>query len=67
MDFKNKVAIVTGDCQGIGLEICRQLINEGANVILNDIDTFLANDIANKMQQKNNNCIAHAGDEATCM
>ena len=62
MNFKNKTAIVTGAGQGIGLEICRQLINEGGNVILNDIDASIANDIANKMRRKNNNCIAHTGD-----
>ena len=38
MDFKNKVAIVTGAGQGIGFEICRSLAKEGARVILNDID-----------------------------
>jgi len=38
MSFKNKVAIVTGAGQGIGLEICSQLAKEGVHVFLNDID-----------------------------
>lgn len=62
MNFKNKTAIVTGAGQGIGLEICRQLINGGANVILNDVDAFLANEAAKQMQQGSNICIDHPGD-----
>ena len=36
--FEGQVAIVTGAGQGIGLEICKQLVSQGARVILNDID-----------------------------
>lgn len=36
MNFEDKVAIVTGAGQGIGYEICRQLAEQGAGVILND-------------------------------
>ena len=40
--FGGKTAIVTGAGQGIGLEIARQLVSEGATVLLNDIDGALA-------------------------
>ncbi len=65
MRFKNKTAIVTGAAQGIGFEICRQLVKEGANVILNDIDSALADHAADQIQtETNGSCIAIAGDSS---
>ena len=62
MGFKDKVAIVTGAGQGIGLQICRQLADAGANVILNDLDADLAESAANQVSAENGICIAVAGD-----
>ena len=63
MNFENKVAIVTGAGQGIGFEICSRLANEGATVILNDLDLELASDAAKSITNiSGNNCIAIAGD-----
>lgn len=64
MDFKDKTAIVTGAGQGIGLEICRQLTAQGANVILNDLDAELAEAAVLKTDRTIGNCIAVPGDSS---
>ncbi|MEM1359234.1 MAG: SDR family oxidoreductase [Bacteroidota bacterium] len=40
--FAGKTAIVTGGATGIGFAIAAQLLNDGANVVLNDIDAKTA-------------------------
>jgi glucose 1-dehydrogenase len=65
MSFKNKVAIVTGAGQGIGFEICRSLAEEGARVLLNDIDPELAKHAVANINQKNRDtCTAIIGDSS---
>jgi glucose 1-dehydrogenase len=60
--FHNQAAIVTGAGQGIGLEICKQLARQGANVLLNDIEVAMAEDAANAIRKEGGSCVAFAGD-----
>jgi glucose 1-dehydrogenase len=63
--FKNKVAIVTGAGQGIGFEICRNLAQEGAKVLLNDIDAIVAENAAEQITTlTGEKCIALPGDSS---
>ncbi|SOE21992.1 3-oxoacyl-[acyl-carrier protein] reductase [Spirosomataceae bacterium TFI 002] len=56
--FEGKIAIITGAGTGIGFEIARQLVAEGASLILNDLDEKLAQDAASKL----GNSLAFGGD-----
>jgi glucose 1-dehydrogenase len=62
--FNGKVAIVTGAGVGIGYEICRKLVAEGAKVVLNDIDDAVASKAAETISEGTGNCIAAAGDSS---
>ena len=62
MMLNEKVAIVTGAGQGIGLEICKRLAAAGAKVILNDIDPELSAKAAKQVSSNEDVCISTSGD-----
>lgn len=64
MTLKDKVAIVTGAGQGIGLAICRKLASAGAKVILNDIDTTLCANAEKEIEVDGGVCILVSGDSS---
>ncbi len=61
------MAIVTGAGQGIGLQICRQLANAGANVLLNDLQSGLAESASRLIRKENGSCMPLAGDASDTM
>jgi NAD(P)-dependent dehydrogenase (short-subunit alcohol dehydrogenase family) len=66
MTLKDNVAIVTGAGQGIGYEIVRSLLAQGARVLLNDSDAGLAGLAAQRLLAEGSpappHCIALPGD-----
>ncbi len=61
-NFQGKVAFITGAGQGIGLQIAKQLVQEGVVVYLNDRDESLARRSAENLQADGGHCVPLPGD-----
>ncbi|TVY46577.1 putative oxidoreductase [Lachnellula occidentalis] len=57
-----QVAIITGSGQGIGAEAARLFANEGARVVISDIDAAKAKVVADSINKSGGSAIAVAGD-----
>jgi len=57
-----QVAIITGSGQGIGAETARLFANEGARVIVSDIDAQKANEVAEGINKSGGQAVAVPGD-----
>ena len=57
-----QVAIITGSGQGIGAECARLFANEGAKVVVSDIDAAKADDVAANIRAGGGEALAVAGD-----
>lgn len=57
MDFKNKIALVTGSSRGIGKAIASDLASHGAHVVINySTNEDAANSVKNEITQKGGSC-----------
>ena len=59
MDYKDKIALITGAAGSIGEGIARKMIEEGAKVVITDLNQTKLDQIAESLGQ---NCKAIAGD-----
>ena len=57
-----QVAIVTGSGQGIGAEVARLFANEGARVVVSDVDATKANQVADEINKKGGKAVSIPGD-----
>lgn len=63
--FENKVGVITGAGQGIGLAIAQKMIAEGAKMVINDVDAKILMEACGAIGEAN--CIAVPGDASDLM
>ena len=61
-NITGKVALVTGSAAGLGLAISERLLEEGATVLLNDIDSVRLKDIISQLSKKYKNLYSYPCD-----
>jgi NAD(P)-dependent dehydrogenase (short-subunit alcohol dehydrogenase family) len=64
MEFKDKIAVVTGAARGIGLAVCQALVAEGCKVVIVDINADAAEAAAEAIRQSGGQALALACDVA---
>jgi len=64
MQLKNKIALVTGAASGIGKEIARQFVNQGAKVAIADLDLGAARSAAKEIDPSGTRTLAIRMDVA---
>ena len=62
MKLKGRIAFVTGSAQGIGYAIAKEMINEGAKVIINDIHEEKTEQVVNEIVTSGGKAMAIPGD-----
>jgi 3-oxoacyl-[acyl-carrier protein] reductase len=60
--LQHKTAIITGAAQGIGLQIALELLENGANVLINDYHKVHLDKIQDQLAKWEGNYILHQGD-----
>ncbi|MFH2012219.1 MAG: 3-oxoacyl-[acyl-carrier-protein] reductase [Pseudomonadota bacterium] len=57
MDLKGKVALITGSAQGIGRAIAVLLANKGADIVVSDLNSEKAQQVAKEIEEIGRRCL----------
>ena len=62
MKLQNRIAIITGSGRGLGAETALKLASEGANLVINDLDSKNAEGMAAEIAKLGREALVHIGD-----